>query len=157
MLVDLDLKEALVKLVNLAEMVLMDFPEVMDEPVAEENPAVLEPLANKDLLDLLEHPEVVVPPVHPELKELHPTEKMDPLVTKVKLEPLDDPELKEIVEPLDELERLDLPEELESEDPQVVLDPLVLELPVVKEKLDAQVVLDVKEKVVFSVDLVTLD
>jgi len=82
---------------------------------------------------------------------------MDPQVTVVKLEPLDDPVLKEIVEPLDELERVDLPEKLEIEAPQVLLEPLVMELPVLKVKVDAPVVLDVKEKVVYSADLETLD
>lgn len=68
----LEPKEPPVKLVNLAEMVLMDFPEVMDDPVAEEKMAEVDPLAKLDLLDLPELPEVVVPLVHPELKELHP-------------------------------------------------------------------------------------
>jgi len=69
---ELEVKEPPVKLVKLAEMVVMDFPEVMDEPVAEEKMAELEPLAKQDLLDLPELPELVVALVHPELKELHP-------------------------------------------------------------------------------------
>jgi len=154
---EMELKETPVKLVNLAEMVLLDLPEPMDDLVLEENLAELEKTDNEVLLVLPDLPEAVEPLVPLVPKELLPTEKMVPPEAEDKLEPLDDPVLKEPLVPLDVVENLEPPVNKEHVVLLVPLEPLVMELPEPKEKVDAPVSPDVKEKLVNLADLVPLD